>query len=92
MEKKSKWGRARKRPVEVEYREPKTNGYAFPDINKGGIDVEWIDTLEGKLYALPERDFVIRGVKGELYPIRKDIFEETYEVTQDCAELRSKPE
>ena len=84
------WGKAVKKPVEVEYREPETNGYAVPDVNKGHIGVEWIETLEGKLYALPERDFVIRGVKGELYPIRKDIFEETYEVTQDCAELRSK--
>ena len=74
------WGTARKKPVLVDYREPETNGYAVPDVNKGGIKVEWINTLKGRLYAMPGRDYIIRGVKGEIYPIRKDIFEETYDV------------
>lgn len=37
-----------------------------------------IVTLEGILYASPE-DWIIRGVKGEFYPIKPDIFAETYE-------------
>ena len=37
-----------------------------------------IFTLEGPLFA-KIGDFIIRGVKGEFYPCRKDIFEETYE-------------
>lgn len=37
-----------------------------------------IDTLEGTMTA-SAGDFVIRGVQGELYPCRADIFEATYE-------------
>ena len=40
-----------------------------------GIDIV---TLEGTMHAEPE-DWIIRGVKGELYPCKPDIFEETYE-------------
>ena len=36
-----------------------------------------ISTLEGDMWFW-EGDYVIRGVKGELYPCRRDIFEETY--------------
>jgi hypothetical protein len=35
-------------------------------------------TLEGVMKAWPG-DYVIRGVKGEIYPCKKEIFEETYE-------------
>jgi len=37
-----------------------------------------IPTLEGELFALPG-DWIIRGVKGEFYPCKPDIFEATYE-------------
>lgn len=37
-----------------------------------------IDTLEGTMYALPG-DWIIRGVQGEFYPCKPDIFEATYE-------------
>ena len=37
-----------------------------------------IDTLEGTMIAT-EGDFIIRGVNGELYPCKPDIFEKTYE-------------
>jgi hypothetical protein len=37
-----------------------------------------IRTLEGVMIAAPG-DWIIRGVKGELYPCRPDIFEATYE-------------
>jgi hypothetical protein len=37
-----------------------------------------IPTLEGLMTAR-ENDFVIRGVKGEIYPCKPDIFEQTYE-------------
>lgn len=37
-----------------------------------------INTLEGIMTAT-EGDFIIRGVKGELYPCKPDIFEATYE-------------
>ena len=37
-----------------------------------------IETLEGKMIADPG-DWIIRGVKGELYPCKPDIFAATYE-------------
>lgn len=38
----------------------------------------WIPTLEGLMLGVQD-DWIIRGVKGELYPCKPDIFEETYE-------------
>lgn len=37
-----------------------------------------IETLEGIMHA-NKGDWIVTGVKGERYPVRKDIFEETYE-------------
>jgi len=37
-----------------------------------------IKTLEGTHIVSPQ-DWVIRGVKGEYYPCKPDIFEQTYE-------------
>lgn len=37
-----------------------------------------IDTLEGTHRANPG-DWIIRGIKGELYPCKPDIFAKTYE-------------
>jgi hypothetical protein len=36
-----------------------------------------IKTLEGDMIARPG-DYIIRGVRGELYPCKPDIFEATY--------------
>ena len=41
-----------------------------------------IATLEGVMQAKPG-DWIIRGVQGEFYPIRSDIFEATYERVDD---------
>ena len=41
-------------------------------------DHGWIDTLEGGHIVCPG-DWIIKGIKGELYPIKNDIFLETYE-------------
>jgi len=38
----------------------------------------FIRTLEGN-HHVSVGDYVIKGVKGELYPCKPDIFEETYE-------------
>ncbi|GEO70519.1 hypothetical protein [Levilactobacillus acidifarinae] len=38
-----------------------------------------INTLEGKMHA-NLGDVIVRGVDGELYPIREDIFKRTYDV------------
>lgn len=43
--------------------------------NKGGIE---ISTLEGVMKA-NFGDWIIKGVNGEFYPCKPDIFEKTYE-------------
>ena len=42
-------------------------------------DKEKVDTREGITYAYADTDYVMRGIKGEPYPIKKDIFDESYE-------------
>lgn len=39
-------------------------------------------TLEGEMRA-SAGDWIIRGVKGEFYPCKPDIFEATYEAVED---------
>lgn len=41
-------------------------------------DVCRIQTLEGVMTA-STGDYIIKGVKGEFYPCKPDIFEETYD-------------
>ena len=38
-----------------------------------------VKTLEGEMRG-NAGDYLVTGIKGEQYPVRKDIFEETYEV------------
>lgn len=38
-----------------------------------------IPTLEGNMIAM-HGDWIVRGIRGELYPVKPDIFIETYEV------------
>ena len=40
-----------------------------------------IDTLEGALHASPG-DWVIKGIGGEFYPCKPDIFKASYEPTE----------
>ena len=42
----------------------------------------WIDTLEGGHIVCPT-DWIIKGIKGEFYPCKPDIFEATYEEVED---------
>ena len=43
-----------------------------------------IRTLEGTMTA-DRGDWIIRGVKGEIYPRKPDIFEKTYELVDEDA-------
>ena len=45
------------------------------DIKNGNI---YIDTLEGRMRA-DVYDYIIKGLKGELYPCKPDVFEKKYE-------------
>ena len=42
----------------------------------------WIATLEGDMVA-KKGDYIIKGVQGEYYPCKPDIFAETYEKTEE---------
>ena len=41
-----------------------------------------IETLEGIMTA-NEGDWIIKGIQGEIYPCKPDIFEQTYEPVED---------
>lgn len=81
----------RKKPVEVEARQVHyANRFdvaawcggeaqdAAPSGNVYAPGLLSINTLEGKMWA-SEGDWIIRGVKGEFYPCKPDIFAATYE-------------
>lgn len=42
----------------------------------------WCDikTLEGTMQAYEGKDYIIKGISGEIYPCKTDIFEATYEM------------
>ena len=46
-------------------------------------DKFWVATLEGHHHA-SDGDWIIKGVKNELYPCKPDIFEATYEEVGDA--------
>ena len=61
--------------------------YRHPDVKDGTLcghcrksmyEHGWIDTLEGG-HKVCVGDWIITGVKGEYYPCKPDIFEQTYE-------------
>lgn len=74
-----------KKPVVVEALQV-SNGFPnFEEIEEfvgGGLEFRdgelVIATLEGAMRASPG-DYIIKGVKGEFYPCKPDIFELTYE-------------
>jgi hypothetical protein len=45
--------------------------------SKGGLQIH---TLEGDEHIASIGDWIIKGVKGEFYPCKPDIFEATYEL------------
>lgn len=48
----------------------------------GGVLFVEIVTLEGVMQA-SEGDYIIKGVQGEFYACKPDIFEQTYEVAEN---------
>lgn len=47
-------------------------------VKVGGNYTLLIPTLEGEMIAI-KGDWIIKGVKGEFYPCKPDIFDATYE-------------
>ena len=42
------------------------------------VDVMVLNTLEGNMLAR-KGDWVVKGIQGEFYPIKEDIFNDTYD-------------
>lgn len=74
MDNEENWKDCWKKPVKVQYRE----------ITK----TEEIVTREGKLYGYAGKDVLIKGIKGEVYPCKIDIFKQTYTTEEPLSEER----
>ncbi|MBF7023730.1 hypothetical protein [Staphylococcus kloosii] len=85
--------KARKKPVEIEFIkfDGIDNAYDISEWAKGKIKYKvsrkfnigymYIETLEGTMTA-ELGDYIIKGVHGEFYPCKPDIFHKTYEIIQ----------
>ncbi len=83
-------GRYRKRPVEIEASQwdgGRSDAARFTEWSDGRVRLVSemhaplalaVYTLEGVMKADP-LDWIVRGVQGEFYPVKPDIFEQTYE-------------
>jgi NTP pyrophosphatase (non-canonical NTP hydrolase) len=80
-----KWYKAIKKPIVIEYREVEPRTYYWDRKEQKWKQGELIETREGILYAESGKDYIIRGIKGEIYPIDKNIFSLTYEVIKDLS-------
>jgi hypothetical protein len=79
----------RKLPVEIEALQYQWNNRTdvLNFINKGkNIDISFgldefvmIETLEGTMKA-SINDYIIKGIQGEFYPCKSDVFKATYEL------------
>jgi hypothetical protein len=76
----------RKKPVVIEAAQWNGNVDEIPEfiMNQCYLDREYlcVKTLEGTMVA-SIGDWIIQGVKGEIYPCKPDIFEATYEAVDD---------
>lgn len=89
----------RKKPIEIDAFQLNERGLVGEDwfwdkvsdniiithnFGKYHIEPAWceIKTLEGVMIA-EAGDYIIRGVKGEIYPCKADIFEITYEQVKE---------
>ena len=85
--------KARKKPVVVEviqlkmfsarsYRKCKEFvGDSWIDYYEMSNELPSIRTLEGVM-GISDNDYIIKGVDGEFYPCKPEIFEKTYEVIE----------
>lgn len=74
-----------KKPVIVEaiqftgYNSDEIKTFCGDKCMTGFLDKVIIHTLEGNMTA-NIGDYIIKGIKGEFYPCKPDIFEETYDI------------
>jgi hypothetical protein len=49
-----------------------------------------VETLEGTMVGRPG-DWLIRGIKGELYPCADDVFRQSYDAVDEADEWPEQP-
>ena len=86
--------KARKKPVVIEvmqlkmvssrsYRKCKEFvGESWVELHEMPNDLPGIETLEGTM-EISDGDYIIKGVNGEFYPCKPDIFEKTYDIIEE---------
>ena len=78
----TQWDGTHKDMERIECGNPKLvtlSSFTHPQNN---VVMNWkIGTLEGGHEVSPQ-DFIIKGVKGEFYPCKPDVFEMTYEAVE----------
>lgn len=57
-------------------------GFGVPVIQNFLEDAPEIETLEGDM-TISHGDYIIKGIKGEFYPIKEDIFLASYEAVDE---------
>lgn len=82
----------RKKPVEIEAIQWKATSKSWDEIQGMGLtNTEpgemgtksfYIQTLEGKMKA-DHGDWIIKGLAGEFYPCKNDLFLKSYELVED---------
>lgn len=90
--------RFRKKPVVVEA-EQFTSTYPDPPgvcrgecVRQDLSGAPHVHTLEGTSYTLEPWDWIIRGVRGEYYPCKPDVFDATYEECRDVPATAPDPD
>lgn len=70
---KEEWTPCIKKPLIVHFREV-----------KGTEEIFTLENREGdSLIANANEDYIMRGVDGELYPIKRELFHRTYDIVKD---------
>lgn len=80
----------RKKPIIIEAEQwfPDKNvdcvkfGITINSLTGNYVKAHMIETLEGTMTVSPG-DWIIKGVNGEFYPCKPDIFEKTYEPVEE---------
>lgn len=68
----TEWKKCMKKPIVVHFRE----------VN-GKEEIFTLENREGEsLIAKADEDYIMKGVDGELYPIKKDLFHRTYNILE----------
>lgn len=64
-----------------------THGDFYQEVVDQGTSFATVKTLEGVHIAM-DNDFIIKGVNGEHYPCKPDIFKKTYYTEEEYAALK----